>query len=180
MNQQPVIIMQQTDAQYFHSAAGFGFRVQSWRQWLAGGTTAQAQNKNDASDNWMDCFYRNYSAPNWPLSISDFKMKLPSVTMFSPAFTPSRICTRPDCSKPSFTTRFSNLLLSSPTKTIWFSPSVSSALSEINSTLSRIVVTISTSANMPAFKRPSALFAAMRTSTVREPTSTWLPTSTTW
>ena len=47
-----------------------------------------------------------YSSPARPLSISDLRMKLPSVTTFSPSFTPSSTCTRPCCSMPVLTGRF--------------------------------------------------------------------------
>ena len=73
-----------------------------------------------------------------------------------PAFTPSRICTRPACSSPSFNALLKFVAIQGH-KTICSSPSVCNALSGMSSTLSRMVVTISTSANMPGFKRPSAL-----------------------
>ena len=72
--------------------------------------------------------------------------------------TPSSTCTRPRCSSPSLTTRFSNLVVARARRT---PPAClhrfAAAVSGMTIASCKTVVTISTSANMPGFKRPSVL-----------------------
>ena len=100
-----------------------------------------------------------HSSPSSPLSISDFRMKLPSVTTFSPGFQPFEHLHAPALLQSEFDHALLESCCRQRDENDLLSSSVCSALSGMTSTSCNIVVTISTSANMPGFQTSVAVIA---------------------